>query len=297
MQRCGALSNRVEQCSRGDTGSFQRRVRRSGAATVMQRRGIILKSAREIELMRHAGRVVYSVLQKMHELAGPGITTAELNRVAEEMIARTGGVALFKGVENPQARFPFPAALCTSVNEQLVHGIPSDRALQEGDIVGIDCGVRLAGYCADAATTIAIGCISAEAAHLLSVTRRALALAIDTMTPGRRWSEVARRVQRFVEEEKLSVVRDFVGHGIGRDMHEEPKVPNYWDDKQRRSDFELVPRMVLAVEPMVNLGSHGVDYADNDRWVVVTRDRRYSAHFEHTVAMTETGTDVLTDGR
>ena len=271
--------------------------KRPSIAAAMPRRGIILKSAREIELMRSAGRVVHGVLGRMAELARPGVTTAELNAVAEEMIAKAGGVALFKGVVNPQARFPFPAALCTSVNEQLVHGVPGDRALLEGDIVGIDCGVRLNGYCGDSARTLPIGAISPEAQHLLDVTQKALAVAISEIRPGRRWSEVARAVQRSVEQEKLSVVRDFVGHGIGRDMHEEPKVPNYWDDKLRRSDFELVPRMVLAIEPMVNLGGPAVDYADNDRWVVVTKDRRYSAHFEHTVAVTETGADVLTDGR
>jgi len=183
------------------------------------------------------------------------------------------------------------------VNEQLVHGIPSDRSLQDGDIVSIDCGVRLAGYCGDSATTIPIGTMSAETQHLIDVTRGALDVALENVRPGRRWNEVATKIQAFVEAEGLSIVRDFVGHGIGREMHEEPKVPNYWDERQRASDFELVPRMVLAIEPMVNLGAHGVCYGGEDCWVVVTRDRKYAAHFEHTVAVTESGSDVLTDGR
>jgi len=260
-------------------------------------RGIILKSRREIELIRRAGRVVYRVLRRMEELAGPGVTTAELNAAAEELITEEGGMPLFKGVRNPQAKFPFPAALCTSVNEELVHGIPGDRALCEGDIVSVDCGVRLDGYCGDSATTIAIGEVSPATQHLLEVTRRTLDLAIELVRPGRMWSEVASRMQAFVESERLSVVREFVGHGIGRDMHEEPKVPNFWNESQKRMDFKLLPKMVLAVEPMVNLGGHAVDYAGDDRWVVVTKDRKYAAHFEHTIAVTDTGVEVLTDGR
>lgn len=260
-------------------------------------RGIILKSGREIELMRAAGRVVYAVLRKMESMAKPGVTTAQLNETAEKMIADARGTALFKGVENPQARFPFPAALCTSVNEELVHGIPSDRVLREGDIVSVDCGVRLNGYCGDSATTIPIGTVSPEATHLLDVTRRVLDLSIGWMRPGLMWSDVARRMQEFVEDKGLSVVREFVGHGIGRDMHEEPKVPNYWNESQRMLDFRLTPRMVLAVEPMVNIGGHKVEYAGPERWVVVTKDRELAAHFEHTVAITDTGVDVLTDGR
>ena len=222
------------------------------------------------------------------------MTTGELNEAAEETIAAAGGLALFKGVENPQARRPFPAAICCSVNDELVHGIPGSRVLEAGDIASVDCGVRLAGYCGDAATTVPIGSISAEAEHLLKVTKGALDLAVDEIAPGRMWSEIATALQAYVEGEGLAVVRDFVGHGIGREMHEEPKVPNYWDDRQRRMDFKLVPGLVLAIEPMVNLGTQAVEYGDRDRWVVVTRDRKCCAHFEHTVAVTEAGADVLT---
>lgn len=247
--------------------------------------------------MRKAGRVVHDVLKQVHDMAQPGVTTAELNAVAEKMIAEAGGVALFKGVVNPQAKFPFPSALCTSVNEELVHGIPGDRVLQEGDVVGVDCGVRVSGYCGDSATTVAIGTVAADISRLLGVTRQALGLAISMIRPGLMWSEIAARMQELVEGEGFSVVRDFVGHGIGREMHEEPKVPNFWDKRQKRADFALVPGMVLAVEPMVNVGGPMVDYGDEDGWVVVTRDRTCSAHFEHTLAVTETGVDVLTDGR
>lgn len=271
-----------------------RQRRRTG---VRQPRGVILKSDREIESMRAAGRVVHRVLTGMSDLAVPGATTRQLNAVAEEMIADAGGIALFKGVENPQAKFPFPAALCTSVNEELVHGIPDDRPLEPGDVLSIDCGVKLDGFCGDSAVTLAIGQVAAAVDHLMTVTRTALDRAIELMQPGRLWSQVAREIQAVVEGEGLSVVRDFVGHGIGRSMHEEPKVPNYWADRQKLADFELLPGLVLAVEPMVNLGTHQVEYKDADRWVVVTKDRKCAAHFEHTVAITDDGPDVLTDGR
>lgn len=264
---------------------------------VAQAGGVILKSPREIELMRAAGRVVHRVHARMRQDAVAGVTTAELNATAEAIIEEAGGTALFKGVENPQAKFPFPAALCTSVNEELVHGVPGDRKLASGDIISIDCGVRLAGYCGDSATTIAVGEIDEDTKRLLEVTSGALETAIAEMRPGRKWSEVATALQRVVEGAGMSVVRDFVGHGIGREMHEEPKVPNYWNPKHSRGDFELRAGMVLAVEPMVNLGGEKVDFGAEDGWVVYTRDRKNCAHFEHTIAITDSGADVLTDGR
>ncbi len=258
--------------------------------------GIVLKSAREIEAMRRAGALVRRVLDRMEDVADVGVTTARLNEIAEEMIAEAGATPLFKGVVNPDARFPFPAALCTSVNEEVVHGIPSDRPLSSGDIVSIDCGVRLDGYCGDSAVTLAIGEVSGEVERLMRVTRRSLEMAIEKSRPGVMWSEIARAVQTYVEKERFSVVRDFVGHGIGRDLHEEPKVPNYWDRRQRNKDFRLVEGMVLAVEPMVNMGTASVEYGDGNRWVVVTKDRRAAAHYEHTIAITAGGCDVLTRG-
>jgi methionyl aminopeptidase len=259
--------------------------------------GIILKSAREIELMRRAGEMVASVLDRVCAMVRPGLATAELNREAEALIAAAGAEALFKGVVNPAARFPFPAALCISVNEEVVHGIPGSRILLDGDVISIDCGVRLNGYCGDAARTVAVGKIDAESQRLLDVTQQALDLAVREIRPQRMWSEVATQIQQLVESAGMAVIREFVGHGIGREMHEEPKVPNYHDRAQRRHDFRLEPGLTLAVEPMVALGGAAVQYADADAWAIVTRDGRNAAHFEHTIAVTEGGVQVLTAGR
>ena len=264
---------------------------------MLVKRGIILKSPREIELMREAGRIVRCVLSRCEELASPGVSSAELNAEAERIIAEAGGEALFKGVRAPKARFPFPAALCTSTNEEVVHGIPNARPLRAGDIISVDCGVRLKGYCGDAAVTIAIGEVSPEVQRLLDVTRAMLDIAVADMAPGRRWSEVAKRMQKHAEKSGFSVVREFVGHGIGQEMHEDPKVPNYYDRQQAKHDFELRSGMLLAVEPMVNMGAADVEYKDDDFWTVATRDGRWAAHFEHTIAVTDNGSDVLTDGR
>jgi methionyl aminopeptidase len=261
-------------------------MRRSGSAR--------LKSRDEIERMRCAGSLVARVLGRMQEMAGPGVTTGEMNAVAEEMIAKAGAQALFRGVKTRQAKFPFPSALCTSVNEVVVHGIPSDRKLREGDVVSVDCGVRLNGYCGDSAVTLPIGKISPDVQRLLEVTKEVLDLAIRLIRPKLWWSDVAGEIQSRVEAVGFSVVREFVGHGIGRDMHEEPKIPNYVDPANRRQDFMLRPGMVLAVEPMVNMGTFTVVYGDATGWPVVTQDGRYAAHFEHTVAVTDRGADILT---
>ncbi|MFQ5428800.1 MAG: type I methionyl aminopeptidase [Phycisphaerae bacterium] len=256
----------------------------------------VLKSVREIELMRAAGRIVHQVLERMREMVEPGVRVLDLSLAAEEMIRSAGAEALFKGVTSPATRFPFPAAICASVNEVVVHGVPDERVLVEGDILSVDCGVRLKGYCGDAATTLPVGRISESTRRLLEVTSGALDLAIGEMRPGRRWSEVAELVQHHVESAGLSVVREFVGHGIGQTMHE-PKVPNYTDRQQRRQDFTLEPGLVVAVEPMVNLGSREVKPGDSSGWPQVTADGSLSAHFEHTIAVTADGIDVLTDGR
>lgn len=256
--------------------------------------GIVLKSDREIALMREAGRIVAQVLDHVCEMVGPGVTTGELSAEADRLIADAGGEALFKGVVNPAAKYPFPAALCTSVNDEVVHGVPGNRALREGDVVSIDCGVRLEGYCGDSARTVPVGRVSSEVTRLLDITRGALDLAVESVKPGLKWSEIASKMQSLVESAQMSVIREFVGHGIGREMHEEPKVPNYHDRSQRRSDFVLEPGMTLAVEPMVALGSANVKYADADAWAIVTRDGRYAAHFEHTLAIRAGGGEVLT---
>jgi len=263
--------------------------RRAGSAS--------LKEPEEIEAMRRAGRVVYQVLQRVRQMVKPGATTAELNAEAERMIAAAQAQPLFKGVQSRQAAFPFPTALCTSVNEQVVHGIPTSAPLVEGSVVSVDCGVRLDGYCGDAATTIPVGKVAPEIERLLEVTEEALRIAIREIQPKRWWSEVAGRMQARVEAAGFSVVREFVGHGIGREMHEEPKVPNYVDPRERRLDFMLLPGMVIAVEPMVNIGTGAVVYADDSGWPVVTKDGKCSAHFEHTIAVRDHGADVLTDGR
>lgn len=255
---------------------------------------IVLKSAREIELMRAAGRIVLEVLQALESRVRPGTTTAELNEVASRMIDEAGATALFRGVENPQARFPFPGSICSSVNEEVVHGIPNDRPLQDGDIVSVDCGVRLRGYCGDSARTLVVGEASPAVQRLLDVTREALSIALREMRPHCRWSTIARKMQVWVEKHGYGVVREFVGHGIGREMHEEPKVPNFVERGRSKSDFELVPGMTLAVEPMVTAGRPEVEFGDNSRWPVVTKDRMWAAHFEHTVAVTEGGLDILT---
>lgn len=257
----------------------------------------VLKSQREIELMRAAGRLVFEVLEELQRQVRPGGTTAELNEAASRMIRSAGATALFLGVEHPDARFPFPASICSSVNAEVVHGIPDQRPLKEGDIVSVDVGVRLRGYCGDSARTIAVGRVSATAEKLLRVTQESLQIAIDGVRPYERWSAVAKQIQRHVEGHGFGIVRQFVGHGIGSQMHEEPKVPNYHDSRERDSDFQLVPGMTLAIEPMVTAGKPEVKFRDRDQWTVVTKDGSLAAHFEHTVAVTETGVSVLSDGK
>lgn len=256
-----------------------------------------LKDKAEIEKMRQAGSIVFRVLQCLREAVRPGVSTAELAAIADQRIQELGAQALFKGVPNPRAGFPFPASICTSIDHEVVHGIPrEDRKLSEGQVVSIDCGVRYDGYCGDSAVTIPVGKISAKLQRLLDVTDEALAIAIEHTGPGKKWSAVAAKMQAHVEKAGFAVVTSFVGHGIGRQMHEEPKIPNFVSRELLDNDILLEQGMVLAVEPMVNMG--GADVAhERDGWTVVTKDRLPSAHFEHTVAVTATGSDVLTDGR
>ncbi len=210
------------------------------------------------------------------------------------MTLAAGAEALFKGVRSPQAKIPFPGVICASVNEQVVHGIPSrEAALRAGDILSIDFGVRLGGYCGDAAVTIPIGEISAERRRLMEVTREVLDIAIARMKPGARWSQIAGVMQRHAESAGFSVVRDFVGHGIGTKMHEDPKVPNFVSDELLAEDIVLTEGMILAVEPMINAGTSAVRTLANG-WTVVTRDGSSSAHFEHTIAVVRGGNEVLT---
>ncbi len=255
---------------------------------------ITLRSRREIELIREASLIVADVLSKLKEIAEPGITTSQLDSVAAEMTADAGAEALFKGVRSPLARKAFPACICASVNEQVVHGIPSDEdVLHEGDILSIDFGVRLNGYCGDAAFTMGIGEISAQNQRLLEVTKGLLDIAISGSSPSVKWSQIAGRMQKHAESAGFSVVRDFVGHGIGKKMHEEPRVPNFVSEDLLNDDIFLAEGMILAVEPMINSGTCEVRTLRNG-WTVVTRDGKCSAHFEHTIAIVDGGCEVLT---
>lgn len=255
---------------------------------------ITLRSAREIELIRSAGAVVADVLSKLQEIAEPGVTTAQLDGVALQMTVDAGAKALFKGVRGPQTRTPFPGAICASINEQVVHGIPSpDAVLKEGDILSIDFGVRLNGYCGDAAVTVPIGQVSLARRRLMDATKHVLDIAIESCAPAVKWSQVAAKMQRYAEAAGFAVVRDFVGHGIGREMHEEPRVPNFVSDELLANDFILAPGMVLAVEPMINAGAADVRTLKNG-WTVVTKDGNCSAHFEHTIVIVNDGCDILT---
>ena len=251
----------------------------------------ILRSAREIGEMRKAGLVVWQALQVAKEKVAPGATTKDIDLAVDDFFAKVGAVPLFKGVPGP---VPFPAATCISVNEEVVHGIPGSRVLTEGDIVSVDTGCKLHGWCGDSAVTFPVGAISPEKQKLLDVTSGVLDLAIRLMGEKSMWSEVASEMAKFVRDEGLSVVECFVGHGIGREMHEAPQVPNFSNASFRRSgDFRLEPGLVVAVEPMVNLGGKDVRL-QSDHWTQSTVDGKASAHFEHTIAITKDGPRLLT---
>lgn len=245
---------------------------------------IILKSPREIELMKEAGLIVWQVHQALAKAVVPGVTTGELDALAESLIRKVGGIPTFKGYHG------FPASICASVNEEVVHGIPGKRKLQQGDVIAIDLGVTYKGYVGDSANTHAVGTISDETQRLLDVTRISLEKAIEQCYPGKRLGDIGHAVQAYAEAHGFGVVRDFVGHGIGASMHEDPQVPNFGTPGTGK---ELRPGMVLAIEPMINAGTWQVKVLA-DKWTVVTADRRYSAHFEHTVAITEQGPVILT---
>jgi methionyl aminopeptidase len=240
---------------------------------------IILKTPDEIALMAKASRVVAEALEVLKSAAKPGVTTDELDRLAEAEIRSRGAVPAFKGYRN------YPKTLCVSVNEQVVHGIPSKRVLKDGDIVGLDLGAIVGGFYGDSAVTIAVGRIDEKAATLVRVTEESLSLAIQQARVGNRLSDISHAVQQHVEAAGYSVVTEFVGHGIGRQLHEEPQVPNYGKPGQGP---RLQPGMVLAIEPMVNMGGSAVRVLD-DRWTAVTVDGSLSAHFEHTIAIQPSG--------
>jgi len=244
---------------------------------------IILKSPQEIERMRSSNRIVAEILQKVAAAVRPGVKTRELDALAEDLLRRYKARSAFKGYNG------YPAVLCTSVNEEVVHGIPSERVLQEGDILSLDFGAVWDDYYGDAAVTVPVGAISEEARRLLRVTEEALGKAIEQARPGNHVGDISAAIQGHVESRGFSAVRDFVGHGIGKFMHERPQIPNFGLPGR---GVRLKPGMILAIEPMINAGGYAVEVLE-DGWTAVTRDCSLSAHFEHSVAVTENGPYIL----
>lgn len=242
------------------------------------------KTPREIEIMRAAGRIVALTHQELQKHITPGITTLELDRIAEEFILSQDAFPSFKGYNG------FRGSICASVNEELVHGIPGDRVLDEGDIISIDIGAKYNGYHGDSAWTYAVGKIDDKSQHLLSITEESLYQGLNEAKPGERLSNISHAIQTYVEANGFSIVREYVGHGVGQDLHEEPHIPHFGPPNKGP---RLMPGMVLAIEPMVNAGSRYVKTL-TDNWTVVTVDGRRCAHFEHTVAITDTGFEILT---
>ena len=252
---------------------------------------IVRRSTVELEKLRKSGLLVYRILQDLKALAVEGSTTQDLEQAAEKMIADAGAKPAFKGYFSQASGTKYPYALCTSVNEEVVHGMPSaKRKLKAGDIVSIDTGVLLNGYYGDSAVTVAVGEVNASVKRLLKVTEESLELAIERIRAGNRLFDVCGAVEKFVESNGFSIVREFVGHGIGTSLHEEPQIPNYVD--RRGENPRLKPGMVLAVEPMVNAGKPDTKVL-GDQWTAVAKDGSYSAHFEHMIAVTENGPWVL----
>jgi methionyl aminopeptidase len=251
-----------------------------------RRREIVLKSEDEIARMRRAGQILALVLHRLEEAAAPGVTTAELDHLAETVIRSFGATPSFYGL------YGYPANICASINDEVVHGIPSERALREGDIVSFDVGVTVDRMIADAAVTTGVGAISADARRLLRVTREALAKGIKAARAGNKVADISAAVQRHAEAHGYGVVRKLVGHGVGHEMHEPPHVPNFVEGTAADSP-ELVTGMTLAIEPMVNQGTWQV-VQDSDGWTYRTKDGSLSAHFEHTVAVAEGGCEILT---
>lgn len=250
-------------------------------------RNVVIKNKEELQRMREAGYVNALALQTVRDMIRPGVTTIELDAAAEEVIRRHGGKPIFKGYPGP---YPFPATLCTSVNQELVHGIPARRKLVEGDIISIDCGTLLGGFVGDSAITVGVGEISPTAQKLLAVTEQSLYEGIDKMRVGNRTGDVSYAIQKYVEEHGFFVTHEYTGHGVGREMHEGPQVPNYGTPGR---GIELRTGMTVALEPMVLVGT-AKTRVTSDQWTVVSADGSLTAHFEHTVAVTENEPEILT---
>jgi len=250
------------------------------------------KTENQIKTLAAGGKILARILDSAIKKVKPGITTGELNLYVEKLIAQAGGEASFKNYRVAWAEGAYPAALCVSINNEVVHGVPdAKRRLKTGDIVGLDCGLKYQGLYTDLAKTVAVGKISKEAQKLINVSQEALMAAINKIRPGRKLSDLAKTIQAVAERNGFSVVRQLCGHGVGFAAHEEPQIPNYWPAEM--ADVILKPGLVLAIEPMINVGGGGVETL-NDGWTVATLDRSLSAHFEHTVAVTEKGYQILT---
>lgn len=249
----------------------------------MNSRTIILKTAEEIELMRHSNRLVGMTLGELSKHIKPGVTTLQLDKIAEQFIRDHGAIPTFLGYNG------FPNSICTSVNENVVHGIPNNKPLEDGDVVSIDCGTKLSGFCGDSAYTFCVGDVSPEVKQLLMVTEESLYKGIEMAVTGNRIGDISSTIQKYCESKGYSVVRELVGHGIGREMHEAPEVPNYG---RRGVGPLLKDGMCIAIEPMINMGSKNVVF-ENDGWTVRTKDRKASAHFEHTVAIKNGKAEIL----
>jgi len=245
---------------------------------------IILKSQRELNYLRDAGQIVAETLNEVKKAVKPDVTTLELDRIAEQYIKSKGAVPAFKGYHG------FPGNICASVNEEVVHGIPGLKRLETGDNVSIDIGAVINGYCGDAAITVPVGAVDAEVEKLIEVTEQSLYKGIEKALVGNRLSDISHNIQTYAEKHGFGVVRDFVGHGIGRNLHEDPQIPNYGLPGRGP---RLKPGMTLAIEPMINAGTHEVKTL-KDNWTVVTVDGKRSAHFEHTIAITDDGPEILT---
>lgn len=249
---------------------------------------VYLKTDEEVELLREANLLVGKVLAELAKVIEPGVTTKQLDTIAETFIRDNGAVPTFKGFPNPYG-LPFPASICASVNHQVVHGIPNDTPLENGDIVSVDCGTLLNGFCGDSCYTFKVGEVSDDVEHLLNVTKESLYKGIEQAVVGHRLGDISYAIQNHCESNSFGVVREFVGHGIGREMHEEPQVPNYG---RRGNGMLLKNGLCIAIEPMITQGKRDIAMLQ-DNWTIVTRDKKFAAHFEHTVCVRKGKADIL----
>ena len=252
---------------------------------------IVRKSRSELAAMREGGEITAACLKLLSDNARPGVTTADLDRMAEDFIRSNGGTPEFKGVPGGPGAVDFPGSICASPNAMIVHGIPGPYSLKDGDILSIDAGVRYKGFVTDSAVTVAVGEVPEETRGLLETTQQCLTAATEAMRDGNRLGDVGHAIQSVAEARGYGVVRDLVSHGVGRDMHEDPQIPNYG---KKGTGLRLLPGMTFAIEPMITLGDYEVDLDEGDKWSIYTADRSLSAHFEHTIAVTENGPWVLT---